>query len=37
MVWACIDKIRRMRRQYSYGDAGAGEKKESKTKAEVVG
>ena len=41
MVWACIEiffeKIRRIRRQESDGDGGAGEKKERKTKAEVVG
>ena len=37
MVWACIEKRRRIRRQESDGDVGAGEKKERKTKAEVVG
>ena len=28
MVWACIEKRRRIRRQESDGDGGAGEKKE---------
>ena len=28
MVWACIGKRRRIRRQESDGDGGAGEKKE---------
>ena len=37
MVWACIEKRRRIRRQESDGDGGAGEKKERKTKAAVVG
>ena len=37
MVWACIEKRRQIRRQESDGDGGAGEKKERKTKAEVVG
>ena len=37
MVWSCIEKRRRIRRQESDGDGGAGEKKERKTKAEVVG
>ena len=32
-----IEKRRRIRRQESDGDGGAGEKKERKTKAEVVG
>ena len=36
MVWVCIEK-RIMRRQESDGDGGAVEKKERKTKAEVVG
>ena len=36
MVWACIEKGRRIRRQESDGDGGAGEKKERKTEAEVV-
>ena len=35
MVWACTEK--RIRRQESDGDGGAGEKKERKTEAEVVG
>ena len=34
--WAYIEK-RRIRRQESDGDGGAGEKKERKTEAEVVG
>ena len=33
MVWACIAKRRRIRREESDGDGGAGEKKEIKTKA----
>ena len=37
MVWACIAKGRRIRRQESDDDGGAGEKKERKTEAEVVG
>ena len=37
MVWACIEKIRQIRRPESDGDGGAGEKTERKTKAEVVG
>ena len=37
MVWARIEKRRRIRRQESDGDRGAGEKKERKTKAEVDG
>ena len=37
MVWACTEKRRRIRRQESDGDGGAGEKKERKTKEEVVG
>ena len=37
VVWACIEKRRRMRRQESDGDGGAGEKKERKTKVGVVG
>ena len=36
MVWACFEKRRRIRREESDGDGGAGEKKERKTKAEVV-
>ena len=34
---ACIEERRRIRRQESDGDGGVGEKKERKTKAEVVG
>ena len=37
MVWPCIEKRRRICRQKSDGDGGAGEKKERKAKAEVVG
>ena len=37
MVWACREKGTRIRRQESDGDGGVGEKKERKTKAEVVG
>ena len=37
MVRARTEKIRRMRRQESDGDGGAGEKKERNTKAEVDG
>ena len=37
MVWACIEKRRRIHRQESDGDGGAEEKKERKTKAKVVG
>ena len=37
MVWACIEKRRRIRRQESDGDGYAGKKKERKTKTEVVG
>ena len=37
MIWACIEKRRRIRRQESDGDGGAGEKTEWKNKAEVVG
>ena len=37
MVWALIEKRRRIRRQESDGCGDAGEKKERKTKAEVVG
>ena len=37
VVWARIEKRRRLRRQESDGDGGAGEKKERKTKAEVDG
>ena len=36
-VWACFEMRRRIRRQESDGDGGAGEKKARKTKAEVVG
>ncbi len=36
MVWACFEKRIRIRRLESDGDGGAGEKKERKTKAEVV-
>ena len=34
---ACIEKRRRICGQETDGDGGAGEKKERKTKAEVVG
>ena len=37
VVRACTEKRRRIRRQESDGDGDAGEKKERKTKAEVVG
>ena len=37
MIWACFEKRRRIRREESIGDGGAGEKKERKTKAEVDG
>ena len=37
MVWGWIEKRRRICRQESDGDGGAGEKKERKTKEEVVG
>ena len=37
MVWACIEKRRRIRGQESDGDGGAGEKKERTSEAEVVG
>ena len=37
MVWACIEKSRRIGRQESDEDGGAGEKKERKTEVEVVG
>ena len=37
MVWACIEKRRRMRRLESDGDGNAVEKKERKTKVGVVG
>ena len=37
VVWAGIEKRRRICAQESDGDGGAGEKKERKTKAEVVG
>ena len=36
MVWTCFEKRRRIRREENDGDGGAGEKKERKTKAEVV-
>ena len=37
MVWARIEKRRRICGQESDGDEGAGKKKERKTEAEVVG
>ena len=37
MIWACIEKRRRIRRQESDEDGGAGEKNERNTIAEVVG
>ena len=37
MVWAYIEKRGRIHMELSDGDGGAGEKKERKTKAEVVG
>ena len=37
VVWACIETRRRICGQLSDGDGGAGEKKERKTEAEVVG
>ena len=37
VVWACIEKRRRIRRQESDGDGGAGKKKERKTKVGLVG
>ena len=37
MCRACFEKRRRIRREESDGDGGAGETKERKTKAEVVG
>ena len=37
VVWACIEKKIRICRQESDGDGGAGDKKERKTEAEVVG
>ena len=37
MIWACIEKRRRIRRQKSDDDGGVIEKKERKTEAEVVG
>ena len=37
MVWAFIEKRRRMRRQDSDVDGGAGEHKERTTKVGVVG
>ena len=33
----CFEMRRRIRRQESYGDGGAGEKKEGKTEEDVVG
>ena len=37
MVWACIEKGRRICGQENDGDRGAVEKKERKSEAEVVG
>ena len=37
MVWACIEMRRSIRSEESDGDGCAGEKKERKTEAEVVG
>ena len=37
MVWACTEKRRRIRRQESDGDGGAGEKNERTTGTEVLG
>ena len=37
MVWACFEKRRRLGSEESDGDGGAGEKKDWKIKAEVVG
>ena len=37
MYWEDTTNLRRPSRQESDGDGGAGEKKEMKTKAEVVG
>ena len=37
MIWACIEKRRRVCGQESGGDGGAGEKKERKPEAKVVG
>ena len=37
VVWACIEKRMRIRRQESDFDGGAGGKKDRKTKAEMVG
>ena len=37
MVWACIEKRRRVCGQESDGDGGDGEKKERKTETEVDG
>ena len=37
MVWACIEKRRIICGQESHGDGGAGEKKDRKTEAEMVG
>ena len=37
VVWACIEKRRRIRRQESDGDGWAGEKMERKTEAEGAG
>ena len=36
MVWACIEKRRRIHREESDGDGGAGEKKARKTKARCL-
>ena len=37
MVWACIEKRRRISRQDNDGDGGAEKMTERKTEAEVVG
>ena len=37
MIWKCIEKRKRICRQESDGDGGAGEKKERKTEANVAG
>ena len=37
MIWACIEMRRRVCGQDRDGDGGTREKKEKKTKAEVVG
>ena len=36
VVWECIEKRRRIRREEGDGDGGAGEKKERKTEVEVT-